>query len=540
MKITTSIITGLFLFINSTFSQAPVIQWDADLGALDNEQLYSIKQTTDGGYIMGGYSESGISGDKTQASHGSSDYWIVKTDSDGVKLWDARFGGSSVDQLTDLQQTADGGYILGGTSFSGIGGDKTQASRGLSDFWIVKTDANGVMQWDARFGGDSLDELHSLQQTFDGGYILGGYSISILGGDQTHNRFGGKDFWILKTDSNGIKQWDSRFGGAQFEELNSVRQTTDNGFILGGYSLSGISGNKTKPSQGSYDYWIVKTDASGTMQWDAAFGGLDEDWLTQLQQTNDGGYILGGWSWSGITGDKSQPSQGDNDFWIVKTDGNGVKQWDADFGGSSNDYMGPIQQTIEGGYILAGYSSSPVSGSKTEPTQGGIDYWLVKTDSNGVKQWDADFGGSDFDFLHSIKQTTDGGYILGGYSDSGISGDKTQVNKGVNDYWVIKINNGGTTDINPISLNTDISISSYPNPFSSSTTLDLNLTEANNISFTMNIVDFAGREVMSIPVKNIQSGKNKITLDLSALESGIYFCKINSNKISQTIKLIKN
>ena len=253
MKTSIFVLVLLFNF-NYTFAQAPVKQWDVDLGANDNEQLYSIQQTTDGGYILGGYSESGINGDKTQASRGSSDYWVIKTDSNGVKQWDARFGGPGVDQLTALQQTSDGGYILGGTSFSDIGGDKTQTSRGLNDYWIVKTDGNGVKQWDARFGGESLEELHALQQTSDGGYILGGYSISIISGDQTNTRLGGKDFWIVKTDPNGVKQWDSRFGGAQFAELNSVRQTTDDGYVLGGYSLSGVSGNKTQPNKGLYDY----------------------------------------------------------------------------------------------------------------------------------------------------------------------------------------------------------------------------------------------------------------------------------------------
>src|SRR3954471_19481006 len=148
-RATISVITFIFSFLH-TFSQAPVKQWDADFGGSENEQFSAAQQTTDGGYITGGYAESGISGDKTQDSRGSSDYWVVKTDANGVKQWDARFGGSSVDQLTCLQQTRDGGYILGGTSFSDAGGDKTQDSRGSSDYWIVKTDANGTKQWDAR------------------------------------------------------------------------------------------------------------------------------------------------------------------------------------------------------------------------------------------------------------------------------------------------------------------------------------------------------------------------------------------------------
>ena len=142
---------------------------------------------------------------------------------------------------------------------------------------------------------------------------------------------------------------------------------------------------------------------------------------------------MGGWSWSGKSGDKSQPTKGDNDYWIIKIDRNGVRLWDADFGGSSNDYLTPVEQTADGGYILGGYSSSPVSGDKTQATQGGTDYWMVKTDANGKKQWDADFGGDQFDFLYDLKQTKDGGYVLGGYSSSNTSGDKIQDSKGVND-----------------------------------------------------------------------------------------------------------
>jgi hypothetical protein len=452
MKSTLVVMATCMLSCMHVFSQAPAKQWDAGFGGTDNEQLAAAQQTSDGGYITGGYSESGISGDKTQETQGTSDYWVVKTNADGVKQWDARFGGTSVDQLTALQQTADGGYILGGISFSDAGGDKTQASQGQSDYWIVKIDANGVKQWDARYGGSSFDELHSLQQTTDGGYILGGSSFSGISGDKTQATQGGKDFWIVKTDGNGVKQWDARFGGTLFEELFSIRQSTDGGYIMGGYSLSDVDGDKTSPAQGRFDYWVVKTNASGIKEWDADFGGIDDDWLTQLSQTTDGGYILGGWSWSGNTGNKSQAVKGDNDYWIIKINNLGIKQWDKDFGGNTNDYLNAIQQTADGGFILGGYSSSLISGDKTQDTKGGTDYWVVKTDANGVKQWDADFGGSDFDFLYAVQQTADGGYLLGGYTSSGISGDKTQDSKGVNDYWIIKLNAAGAACASPTNL----------------------------------------------------------------------------------------
>jgi len=455
MKQNSTIVISIlvFSFIN-TYSQVPIKQWDADFGGTENELLSAAQQTKDGGYIIGGYSESGVSGDKTQESRGSSDYWLVKTDSNGIKQWDARFGGSSVDQLTCLQQTKDGGYILGGISFSGAGGDKTQPSQGSSDYWIVKITAKGIKQWDARFGGNSFDELHSLQQTADGGYILGGASISNRSGNKTQNTKGGKDFWIVKTDANGNKQWDADFGADKFEELFSVRQTADGGYIMGGYSLSGINGDKTDPNRGRFDIWIVKTDAKGKKQFDAGYGGKDDDWLAQLQQTQDKGYILGGWSWSGNSGDKSQPSKGDNDYWIIKIDGRGVRQWDAAFGGSSNDYLTGIQQTADGGYVLGGYSSSPVSGDKTQPTQGGTDYWMVKATANGKKVWNVDFGGSEFDFMYAIDQTKDDGFLLAGYSSSNTSGDKTQDSKGLNDYWIVKTSSDGISCDIPINLKT--------------------------------------------------------------------------------------
>src|SRR5204863_32675 len=145
---------------------------------------------------------------------------------------------------------------------------------------------------------------------------------------------------------------------------------------------------------GNIDYWIVKTDSIGNKQWDKDFGGTNNDELFSIQQTADGGYILGGCSVSGISGDKTQVNWGDIDYWIVKTDSLGNKQWDKDFGGTSDDFLYSMQQTADGGYILGGISSSGISGDKTQVTWGNSDYWIVKTDSLGNKQWDKDFGGT--------------------------------------------------------------------------------------------------------------------------------------------------
>ncbi len=220
-------IVAVCIFQFSALAQYPTKQWDFRFGGTGDEQMRAVVQTSDGGYIMGGYSASGISGDKTQASWGSNDFWVVKVDASGVKQWDARFGGTGGDDISSIQQTIDGGYILGGSSGSGISGDKTQSSRGSTDYWVVKITSSGVKQWDARFGGSSGETLSSIQQTTDGGYILGGYSMSGVSGDKTQAAWGGThDFWVVKINVSGVKQWDVRYGGDGNDFLYSLQQTT--------------------------------------------------------------------------------------------------------------------------------------------------------------------------------------------------------------------------------------------------------------------------------------------------------------------------
>ncbi|HKR05103.1 MAG TPA: T9SS C-terminal target domain-containing protein [Bacteroidia bacterium] len=419
-----------------SFSQE--IRWQNTIGGNNNDIITSIEQTADGGYILGGYSESGISGDKTEGCVGSPDYWIVKTDASGNIQWQNTIGGYSTDYLFSTRQTADGGYILGGYSGSPISGDKTELCIGGYDYWIVKTDSMGNIQWQNTIGGSSYDELYSIQQTSDMGYILGGHSTSNSGGDKTENNNGVVDFWIVKTDSLGNIQWDNTIGGSSDDQLHSIQGTVDGGYILGGSSYSDISGDKTENSNGSRDYWIVKTDSLGNIQWQNTIGGNNYDKLYSIQQTADGGYILAGYSNSIISGDKTENSIG-NDYWIVKTDSLGIIQWQNTIGGSGWDEPHSIQQTGDGGYILCGYSGSNISGDKTENCTGTWDFWIVKTDALGNIIWQNTIGGNNDDRSYSIRQTADGGYIVGGFSDSNISGDKTENSMGSLDYWIVKL-----------------------------------------------------------------------------------------------------
>ncbi|MDF7815749.1 gliding motility-associated C-terminal domain-containing protein [Hymenobacter sp. YC55] len=430
-------------------AQAPPMQWDRTLGGTEHETMQVVQQTADGGYLLAGSSNSPVSLFKSQPRRGVDDYWVIKLDAQGRREWDRTLGGTSgtLNYLSGAQQTADGGYILGGMSWSGVGGDRTAPSRGNYDYWLVKLDAHGAVQWDRAYGTNGPDYFTSLQQTADGGYILGGYTGSGVNGDKTQPLRGNTDYWVVKVDAQGVQQWDRAFGGDPAtpfhgNQLQQVRQTADGGYILGGYTTSGQGGDKTQASRGSSDFWLIKLDAQGTKIWDRTLGGAGSDLLVALQPTPDGGYILAGTSTSGVGGDKSQPSRGSGDYWLVKTDAQGVKEWDRTFGGTDYDEVSSVCLGTDGGYLIGGFTRSGATGDKTQPGRGQTDQWLVKVDNHGRLQWDRTLGGADFDNLGQVQPTADGGYILGGSSSSGVSGEKSEPNQNTNytpDGWLIKL-----------------------------------------------------------------------------------------------------
>ncbi|MCY7411260.1 MAG: hypothetical protein LH473_13390 [Chitinophagales bacterium] len=309
-------------------------------------------------------------------------------------------------------------------------------------------------KYDFRYGGVGAEYLYAICPLRTAGSVLGGSSSSAISGDKTDVAFGELDYWILKIDGLGNKIWDNDFGGSSGNILSDLRETTDNGLILGGFSNSQISGDKTQDTWGGmddFDIWIIKTDSLGNKQWDKDFGTISKDELVCINQTKDGGYIIGGNTSAGISGDKSQATWGDQDYWIIKIDSLGNKEWDKDFGTSNFDKLNCVQQTNDGGYLIGGYTDAGISGDKTEDTWGLTDYWIIKTDSFGNKEWDKDFGGLGNDLFTWLEKTNDGGYIIGGYSESNSSGNKTQDTWGYTrygyyndfDFWILKLDSIG-------------------------------------------------------------------------------------------------
>ncbi|MEK6481832.1 T9SS type A sorting domain-containing protein [Catalinimonas sp. 4WD22] len=445
-------------------SAPPVIEWDKTIGGSDGDGHSKAILTTDGGYLLGGTSWSNESGDKSEASKGYSDYWVIKVDAQGNKQWDKTIGGNSYDQLNSTIQTPDGGYLLGGTSDSNASGDKSENNKSNypyeeNDYWIVKIDSIGNKQWDKTIGGSGGEILRCILSTPDGGYLLAGSSQSSSSGDKSEDYKGtcedeelracNHDYWIVKIDAQGNKLWDKTLGGDETDLLQSILSTSDGGYLLAGSSLSQASGDKSENSKGVFDYWIVKIDNLGNKQWDKTIGGNSYDQLNSTTQTPDGGYLLGGVSGSESSGDKSENTRGEFDYWVVKIDAQGNKQWDKTIGGRSYEELSSIITTPDEGYLLAGTSRSDASGDKSEDTKGNSyeDYWIVKIDAQGNKHWDKTIGGNSSDGLANAISALDGGYLLAGSSGSDDSGDKSEDDKGGVDYWIVKLKGEDSTGV---------------------------------------------------------------------------------------------
>jgi hypothetical protein len=441
-----TIITVLCLSLTSTFGQLqcpPPIQWQATFGGPSHNFFRALDLTADGGFVLGG-SSSGTGGTKTSPDWGQGDFWIVRVNDNGRQLWDRSFGGDQTDWVSSLQQTADGGFIVGGTSPSDASGNKTSPGFGGNDYWVVRLDASGNKLWERSFGGTGGDVLMSVRQTSDGGYILAGHSYSSAdSGNKTSTNWGDDDYWIIRLNGNGNELWQQSYGGTGAESLAVIRQTTDGGFILGGYSYSGQSGNKTSPNfssslDPSTDYWIVRVDATGNKLWDHSFGGGSFDILESLEQTSDAGFILGGTSRSGADGNKTAPHIGDFDFWIVRLDTSGNKLWDRSYTGTGRDVLKKVTPTTGGGFILGGYSWTG-AGNSAVPNFGREDYWVLRLNAHGDPLWNHFYGGTHYDALFGLEQTPDGGFLLAGESVSGVNGNKTRPNSGSMDFWVVKL-----------------------------------------------------------------------------------------------------
>ncbi|HUH34828.1 MAG TPA: T9SS type A sorting domain-containing protein [Moheibacter sp.] len=496
----------IIIFLLSSFfivqlqAQAPEIEWQKSYGGSKADWGKAIQQTTDGGYIVAGY---GNSDDGDVTGHiRSLDFWIVKLNDVGNIEWQKSLGGSSMDILRAIQQTFDGGYIIAGSSYSND--EDVSGNHGHFDYWIVKLNNSGNIEWQKSLGGSDADEAYDIKQTTDGGYIVAGASFS-SDGDLNEN-FGSSDYWIVKLNNLGNIEWQKSLGGSDSDAARSIQQTVDGGFVVAGYSYSNdgdVSGN-----HGGIDFWVVKIDELGSIEWQRALGGTDSDSPRSIQQTVDGGFVVAGYSYSN-DGDVSE-NKGGGDYWIVKLDELGNTQWQKAYGGSKDDWGNAIQQTLDGGYIVVGESQSN-DGDITD-NRGDFDYWIVKLNNSGNKEWQKSLGGSGPEHADAIHQTLDGGYIMVGISGSN-DGDVSG-NHGNYDYWVVKLG----PDKLVVSEVDAVTFAIYPNPVKDILTIE-NLFPKTELVIT----NLNGEIIYKTTAKNTIE-----TINVSHFSAGVYF--INGQK----------
>lgn len=357
--------------------------------------------------------------------------------------WTRTFGGSGSESSSQMVENTDGDYFFACSSTSPPSEERTAPKKGSRDIWVVKTDKEGNKIWDKAYGAGSIT-VTSMAATSDGGFIVGVNTNSGKAIDKTDTSRGGLDVWLIKIDRNGNKVWDKTLGGSDDDFLGEIIITQDGSILVAINTSSPISGDKTVPGFGGSDCWVIKINSNGQKIWDKGFGGSGGDSFYTGLVDKEGNYIFGGTSFSPVSGTKTEPSRGGNDGWLVKTDANGNKIWDKTLGGDQLDYIQTMALTKEGNYVLGLASESGISGDKTVIKIGGLDCWILEINQAGNTVWQKNYGGDKSDYLYSISSDDNNCLYLGIGSNSGISGDKNSPFSGVSyDAWIIKTSDNG-------------------------------------------------------------------------------------------------
>ena len=359
------------------------LDWQRSYGGDGSDFLQSVSLTSDGGFILGGTSTSSQSGDKQAKSRGKEDVWILKLDAAGDVQWQRTLGGSGRDELAQIIPIAGGGYLIGGSSDSPeltnpeIAGEKRSEHYGNMDYWVLKLEGDGSLVWEKTFGGMYRDELRSMIQTQDGGFLVGGTSNSPESGTKTDDNFGQGDFWILKLDEHGNEQWQRTLGGEKDDRLSVLIQTASGHYIAGGSAASTTGGNKLVSNSKGTDFWIVAMDQNGAMLWEQTYDFGLQDILTSLVENEDGSLLMGGYAQSERHRFQRSDARGINDYIALKVDAEGYELWRTTAGSNGTDILRKAVETRDGGYLLAGISSGDISQDRNSGF-GQFDFWVVK------------------------------------------------------------------------------------------------------------------------------------------------------------------
>ena len=413
--------------------QEKEIDFITTLGGSKNESAQAVVNTTDGGYAILGHAQS-MDGDVLNKSNESYDYWLLKFDATNQLQWQKTYGGSDDDRGVDLIQTSDNGYAVIGKSKSND--LEVSENAGFDDFWVSKLDSSGTIIWEYSFGFAGSDTPYSIIQTNDNGYLLSGVlDVSASNGQGDRNsilsRHAGGDYWVIKLNASGVKQWSNYYGGSFTDTAYDAIQTEDDGYIIIGSSDSDdvdITNNL-----GSYDFWILKISATGTLVWEKSFGGSEIDEAHAISQATDGNYLIVGDTRSNDL--EISQNNGAADLWIVKITPEGTLLWEKTLGGSSFDVGRSISKTQDNGFLVSGSSRS--SDGNLTSNKGQNDAWVVKINSSGNLEWQKTIGGSEVDFFYDAVELNDQTIIAVG--DSNSSNEDIYENNGFSDLLILKL-----------------------------------------------------------------------------------------------------
>lgn len=404
------------------------------LGGSKNESAQAVTKTTDGGYAILGYTQSN-DGDVLNKSNESYDYWLLKFDAKNQLQWQKTYGGSDDDRGFDLIQTSDGGFaVLGKSKSNDL--DVSENS-GFDDFWISKLDSNGSISWEYSYGFAGSDTPNSIIQTQDNGYLLTGVldvSASNGQGDRyaaVRQRHAGGDYWAIKLNSSGLREWSNYYGGSFTDTAYDAIQTQDNGYIIIGSSDS-TDVDVSNPN-GGYDFWVIKISNTGTLVWEKTFGGSEIDEARAITSSNDGNYLIVGDTRSNDL--NISQNAGAADLWVIKITPEGSLLWEKTIGGTNFDVGRSISTTQDNGFLISGSSRS--SDGNLITNKGLNDAWVLKIDSSGDIEWHKSIGGSETDFFYDSVELNDQTIVAVGNSNS--SNEDINENKGFTDLLILKL-----------------------------------------------------------------------------------------------------
>lgn len=383
-------------------------------GGSKNDVAKSVIATSDGGFAVLGYTQS-IDGDVTEKSSENYDYWLLKFNSEALLEWTKTYGGSGDDRGNQVIQTSDGGYVLIGYSDSSDG-DVT-INNGNRDFWVIKINATGAIIWEKSFGYSGADEGVSILETSDNHFVLSGVlDVTASGGNGNTGRYSlshaGGDYWSIKINASGDLVW-SRFYGGSFTDnpAGIIENITSDLITVGGSDSNDVDISNNK---GTYDFWVIKSSSSGAIIWEKSYGGSEIDEARGVISTDNGDHII-----VGDTRSEEQDvsfNNGGADLWVLRISDNGDTIWEKSYGGSNFDVAKSISSTFDGGFIIAGSSRS--SNGDVNKNQGQNDAWVTKINNSGQLIWETTVGGAEIDFAYDAVQLTNGTIIAVGETSS--------------------------------------------------------------------------------------------------------------------------